>query len=166
MNQLEVSDQNGSRILDRILFTQLGSNISTPTAEYLACLAIQSVAKADIGNDGISYLIGIKINRYDGIVTRLSKKYEEEILEVTSSCCLRQALEKAREQIEKIEKIKADDLDELLNINVLKDNRNVPITPSPDNISSAKDKLMEIFKNLAKYSANLNFIQDSSSIMA
>lgn len=95
--------------LGRVAFAQLAANIVDPTPEHLACLAIISVikernynlerndAKHDSERDGISYLINAKSY---GIVTELSPRYEQKILEITDSKCLDQALSNVREYSE------------------------------------------------------------------
>ena len=79
--------------LDVVLYTQIAATIKHLTAEKLADLAIASVAKADSGRDGISYLIAAKES---GIITALSPSYEEEILRKTGC----ETLEKALSQLE------------------------------------------------------------------
>ena len=79
--------------LDVVLYTQIAATIKPLTAEKLADLAIASVAKADSGRDGISYLIAAKAS---GIITALSPSYEEEILRKTGC----ETLEKALSQLE------------------------------------------------------------------
>jgi len=74
--------------LDTVFYTKIAANIKQPTAEYLACLAIESVAKAD-GRDGITYLINaIK----EDIVTPLSQEYKNEILRKRKCKTLEEAL--------------------------------------------------------------------------
>lgn len=77
--------------LTRVLFSQLGCNIHGDclTPKYLACYAILSVSEATAGHDGIKYLIDAK---QAGVVTELSPCYEQEILRITESECLDQAL--------------------------------------------------------------------------
>ena len=75
--------------LNRVLFAQLGPNIKPLTAKHLACLAIISVYFSTPGRDGITYLINAKRN---GITTLLSLDYEREVLRMTESWCLDQAL--------------------------------------------------------------------------
>lgn len=75
--------------VDVVLYTQIGANIEPLTAENLAKLAIASVAKADHGKDGISYLIAAKDN---GITTALSADYGAEILRQSKCRSLEEAL--------------------------------------------------------------------------
>ena len=75
--------------LDVVLYTKIAATIDPLTAERLASLAIESVARAKPGCDGISYLIAAK--EY-GIVTALSQGYEAEILRKTGCETLEQAL--------------------------------------------------------------------------
>lgn len=75
--------------LDLVLYTRIGANIVPLTADRLAKLAIDSVAKAEPGMDGISYLMDAKAN---GIVTALSEAYEREVLSRTGAASLSEAL--------------------------------------------------------------------------
>ena len=78
--------------LDVVLFTQIAATITPLNAQRLAELAIESVAKAPAGLDGISYLSAAKKH---GIQTALSQNYEAEILKVTGS----ETLEEARTKL-------------------------------------------------------------------
>jgi cation transport regulator ChaC len=78
-----------------VLYTKIGANIETLTAERLAKLAIESAKKLRDGRDGISYLINAKRN---GIKTPLSDAYEQEILRATQTTSLRDALDTVRPQ--------------------------------------------------------------------
>lgn len=66
------------------IYTVLDANIppTQRTAECLARLAIQSVAQAKPGRDGITYL---QQNLANGIITPLSKAYEAAILQMTGA---------------------------------------------------------------------------------
>lgn len=77
--------------LDVVLYTQIAATITPLNARHLAELAIRSVAGAERGRDGISYLIAAK--EY-GIETALSPDYEVEILKKTECTNLEEALEK------------------------------------------------------------------------
>lgn len=81
--------------LDVVLYTQIAATILPLTAERLADLAIASVAKADPGLDGITYL---KAAKESGIVTALSPSYETEILRKIDCETLEQALAKLQSQ--------------------------------------------------------------------
>ena len=81
--------------LDVVLYTQIAATITPLTAGTLADLAIESVAKADPGLDGITYL---KAAKESGIVTALSPSYETEILRKTGCETLEQALAKLQSQ--------------------------------------------------------------------
>jgi len=74
-----------------VLFTDFHSagKIGRPSVEELARHAIQSVATADDGKDGISYLIG---NLAEGVETPLTPAYRAEILRQTSTNSLEEAL--------------------------------------------------------------------------
>lgn len=67
--------------------------VAEPTAAILARSAIESVAKADPGMDGITYLMG---NIESGINTPLTKNYEAEILAQTKATSLAEALLKIK----------------------------------------------------------------------
>lgn len=75
---------------DLVLSTRIDANIAPLTASRLADLAIASVATADKGKDGISYLIAAKAN---GIATALSPAYEAELLARLQANTLNAALE-------------------------------------------------------------------------
>lgn len=73
-------------------FNEAGK-IAHPAPAELAKAAIQSVGKAELGNDGISYLLA---NIASGIKTPLTDAYRDEILKQTKAVSLGEALEKAR----------------------------------------------------------------------
>ena len=73
-------------------FHQTGTIVS-PTAEELARHAIQSVKTAEVGRDGISYLMS---NVAVGIETPLTSDYEAEILRQTQTESLNEALSKVK----------------------------------------------------------------------
>ena len=77
--------------VSRVIYTQLGANIEPGgrNADRLAELAIESVHKADHGDDGISYLMSMSKL---GIATALSNGYEQEILRRTNATSLEGAL--------------------------------------------------------------------------
>lgn len=79
--------------VETVLYTDLSSNIATITAETLARLATESVARAEMGKDGITYLIAAKAH---GIRTALSDAYEKEILRMTGATSLEAALHRLR----------------------------------------------------------------------
>ena len=81
--------------VEKVIYTRLGPNIPDLTPEHLAELAISS-AKSDAGSknrDGISYLISLK---RQGIVTPLSRAYEEAILKKMGTASLEDALANIR----------------------------------------------------------------------
>lgn len=84
----QLSDFSG---VDTVLYTDIAANIEPLTPARLAQLAVDSVAKADPGRDGINYLISAKEN---GIRTALSDNYEAEILRQTDCGSLEEALQK------------------------------------------------------------------------
>jgi hypothetical protein len=67
--------------------------LSDPKASELAKLAIDSVSKAEPGEDGISYLIKMKKS---GIETPLMPEYEKEILRIADASTLEEALKAIR----------------------------------------------------------------------
>ena len=81
--------------LDTVLYTNIGSNIQSRTAEYLATLAISSAGDAagEKRKDGISYLSSV-INH--GIVTPLMPEYRNAILRKTGGRNLDEAYRLAR----------------------------------------------------------------------
>lgn len=88
-NAVRIEQITGLAGVDLVLYTSIDSNVTPLTAEHLADLAIASVAKAELGKDGISYLAAAKAN---GIVTPLSPAYEAEILRKMSTDSLARAL--------------------------------------------------------------------------
>lgn len=84
--------------VNTILYTNFhdAGKIQNPTASDLAARAIQSVAPADNGKDGISYLANaIKC----GIQTPLTRAYRDEILRQTNTPTLEEALSKTKEEV-------------------------------------------------------------------
>jgi hypothetical protein len=88
-NTVIVDRLEGQFGLDIVLYTRIGATIDEPDAEKLALLAIESVAKADPGQDGISYLMNAM---KAGIETPLSAAYAEEIKQSTGAHSLEDAL--------------------------------------------------------------------------
>ena len=88
-NSVKVRCLREFRGVNVVLYTELEANIHPLTAESLACLAIWSVARADKGRDGISYLMDARRN---GIETPLSDCYEAEILRQSECASLEEAL--------------------------------------------------------------------------
>lgn len=78
--------------LDVVLYTKIAANIDKLTPDKLACYAIGSVTKDNLGRDGITYLLDAKKAR---IQTPLSADYEAAILRRTGC----ETLEHAREQL-------------------------------------------------------------------
>jgi hypothetical protein len=83
--------------LEKIFYTDFGDSgkLTNPTPALLAGLAVDSARNRAVpeGNDGISYLMNAK---KAGIVTPLSADYEKEILRLTGTASLEQALAYAR----------------------------------------------------------------------
>lgn len=81
--------------IDFVIYTSLGANISGLSATRLAELAISSAKEkaGREGEDGISYLISL---RRQGISTPLAPVYESEILRLTNTRSLEEALGKCR----------------------------------------------------------------------
>ena len=79
--------------LKKIFYTDFGDSgkLTNPTPALLAKLAVDSARNREVpeGNDGISYLMNAK---KAGIVTPLSADYEKEILKLTGTASLGQAL--------------------------------------------------------------------------
>jgi hypothetical protein len=81
--------------IDVVIYTSIPPNIQDPSPKRLAELAVKS-AKAEAGKcgrDGISYLISLK---RQGISTPLMPAYECEILRITNTVSLEDALAKCR----------------------------------------------------------------------
>ncbi len=77
--------------IDKVLYTYIGQNINEPTSKDLANLAIESYF-GDAGEnkrDGIHYLLSANNN---GIKTALSNDYESEILKITKTANLTDAI--------------------------------------------------------------------------
>ena len=72
-----------------VLYTDIAANIDPLTPARLAQLAVGSVAKADPGRNGISYLIAAWENE---IRTALSDEYEAEILRQSRAGSLDESL--------------------------------------------------------------------------
>ena len=81
--------------LDKIFYTDFSDSgkLSNPTASQLAQLAVDSARDPDVkeGMDGITYLMNA---RKAGIETPLTPAYEKEILRLTGSSSLQEALAK------------------------------------------------------------------------
>lgn len=86
--------------VEHVFYTDFNLNgkIASPDAQNLALAAIASVEKASAGRDGISYLRDLLSA---GIVTALTPRYVREILALTNSTSLSDAVEsiRAREQL-------------------------------------------------------------------
>jgi hypothetical protein len=94
-----IRDKPGFCGLDHVLYTDFnaGGKLSSPDPRTLAKAAVESVATAPSGKDGISYLMNL-INA--GVVTLLTSRYQKEILALTGSTTLAEAygLVRARQQ--------------------------------------------------------------------
>jgi len=90
-NSIAIEHLTNFQGLDHIIYTDFhpGGKIAKPDPAFLARKAIISVRKADIGKDGISYLIKAIES---GIITPLTDQYVASILKVTAAASLRQAL--------------------------------------------------------------------------
>lgn len=98
-NSVVVRDVQGFCGLAHVLYTDFNPSgkLSNPDPRTLAKAAIDSVASAPRGKDGISYLMDL-VNT--GVVTALTLRYQEEILTLTGSATLAEAygLVRARQQ--------------------------------------------------------------------
>ncbi|WP_028968977.1 hypothetical protein [Sphingomonas sp. URHD0057] len=88
-NRVKVEQLHGFSGIDLVFYTSIAANIQPLTAAHVADLAIASVARAPLGEDGISYLMAAKANQ---IETTLSGPYEREILSRTGAGTLEDAL--------------------------------------------------------------------------
>ena len=97
-NSVLVRDITDSPCVSTVLYTEFHptGKIVRPTAEELARHAIQSVKTADVGKDGISYLMS---NLAAGIKTPLTSAYEAEILRQTQTESIDEALSKVKSEI-------------------------------------------------------------------
>lgn len=94
VNRVSVESINNFMNINTVLYTSLGSNINEKiTGKLLAEKSINSILSeaGDKENDGIRYLLNTKQN---GIITPLSKEYEENILLITESNSLEEAINK------------------------------------------------------------------------
>ena len=90
-NAVLIRDEPGFCGLDHVLYTDFnaGGKLSDPDPRALAKAAVNSVAIAPNGRDGISYLMDLT---NAGVVTGLTPRYQEEILALTGSASLAEAL--------------------------------------------------------------------------
>lgn len=93
-NKVVVDRVEGEFGLDVVLYTLIGATIDEPDATKLAGLAIKSVAEAESGKDGITYL---KNAMEAGIETPLTAAYAEEIKRLTGAGDLSEALGRVKE---------------------------------------------------------------------
>ena len=77
--------------LDHLLYTDFNSTgkIDDPDPRVLAAAAVDSVLKAPSGRDGISYLMELV---HFGVMTPLTARYQVEILTLTDTSSLEEAL--------------------------------------------------------------------------
>lgn len=94
-NAVLVRDSPGFCDLDHVLYTDFNPSgkLTVPDPRELAKAAVESVAKATPGKDGISYLMDL-ISA--GVETALTAFYANEILALTVSSSLAEALGKIR----------------------------------------------------------------------
>lgn len=92
---LLIADQPGFCELDHVLYADFrdAGKIPAPTVAELAKAAVDSVAWAPQRRDGISYLIEFLEG---GVKTPLTRPYEQEILVLTGTATLADALDVAR----------------------------------------------------------------------
>jgi len=82
--------------ISTVLYTDFyaSTKIRRPNPKNLAKRAIKSAREAEVGRDGISYLMLVL---KAGIDTPLSRQYESEILKQTDSKSLEDALKKCKQ---------------------------------------------------------------------
>jgi len=92
---LLIREVSGLCGVDHVFYTDFNPSgkIQAPDPRELATAAVNSVANAPVGKDGISYLIDL-IN--SGVVTALTARYQKEVLTLTNSATLAEALSAAR----------------------------------------------------------------------
>jgi hypothetical protein len=97
-NAVRIKVINGLGGVNKVLYTDFYavSKIRAPKPITLARRAILSARSARDGKDGITYLSDAK---RCGIRTPLMKQYELEILRLTGTCSLREALEKVQREM-------------------------------------------------------------------
>jgi hypothetical protein len=91
-NKMIIRELENFQNVSCVIYVDLPSNIEQITPENLACLAISS-AKSDAGKrsmDGITYL---KDNIANGIITPLTRLYEQEILRQSGKTSLQAAID-------------------------------------------------------------------------
>ena len=105
-NHVVVEELKGFCNLDCVLYTKIGANIESPTAEKLAELAIISAQSnaGEKGEDGISYLLSLKRQK---ITTPLMPGYEKHVLESLGVKTLDDALNVVRKNIEQNVKVRS-----------------------------------------------------------
>jgi hypothetical protein len=94
-NSVLVREWTDSPYVERVLYTDFNSDgkVAKPEVGELAQKAIQSVKAAKEGMDGIAYLMN---NLKSGIKTKLTRNYEAEILKLTGTVSLGDALKKVK----------------------------------------------------------------------
>lgn len=93
VNKVVVNTIHNYKGIQTVLYTKIGKNIPGElTAKKLAILAIKSLKTeaGKNGEDGVTYLLN---NNRNGIVTELSKEYENEILKITNCDFLEEVIE-------------------------------------------------------------------------
>ena len=91
-NAVVIRDAPGFCGLDHVLYTDFNpqGKLENPNPRSLACAAIRSVAKASPDKDGISYLMNLI---HVGVVTALTLRYVDEVLALTGTGSLAEALD-------------------------------------------------------------------------
>ncbi len=99
-NAVLVEDSPNFHGIEHVLYTDFNTTgkISSPAPRVLAEAAVKSVFVAARGMDGISYLIDLTSK---GVITELTEKYKEEILTLTHSNDLMEALQKTISRLER-----------------------------------------------------------------
>jgi hypothetical protein len=97
-NAVVVQDKPGFQGIDHVLYTDFNpeGKITNPNPQKMAEAAIKSVRNAPCGKDGISYLINLISN---GVITELTDLYKQEVLKLTRTTTLSEALQIAKTEI-------------------------------------------------------------------
>ncbi len=152
VNDVVVKELDNFEGIEKVLYTSIGQNIEKPNAAVLAKLAIESfmMEKGDRKRDGLHYLLNAKNN---GIQTPLSSDYESEILKITKTINLTDALTLLTKQRFEYEEIKQEQDDfekQYRDIGHLIHTNGIKHVPDKENVEDLKTYLEEHSKEFVK----------------